>query len=183
VGYDVSLEKAWDAVKGLSKEGKICIKFLNDEYEIDFSKETVLSMSCNIEAKPYYKILILHYIANENKVLGIEGDAWISFKEMEGGEVYFPAFRKRAIEPILRKYQDSPRSISERAASLDTEQMEMGNASIVIKVFSKVKAGIILWAQDDEFDAECNMVFNRSIKNIFPTEDVAVLGGIIASLI
>ena len=52
-----------------------------------------------------------------------------------------------------------------------------------MNAFPKVKAAIVLWEKDDEFDAECNMLFNSSVKKILPTEDVAVLGGLIASRI
>lgn len=182
MGYEVSLKKAWGAFKG-SDEGKGYVKFLGDEYEIGFSQETVTSMSCNIEAKDYYKILILHYLANEDKVLDIETDDWKSFKEMEGGEAYFPAFRKRAIDPILRKYGDNPSAIFERVKALNAERIDTGTAGISIRVFPKVKVGIIVWAKDEEFGADCNMLFNRSINMIVPTEDVVVLSGIIASLI
>ena len=85
MGYDIALKEAWKALDGKSTE-KRCVKFISDEYEVDLSKKTIFSLSCNIEAKDYYKILILHYLANEDKVASIEGDAWISFKEMDGGK-------------------------------------------------------------------------------------------------
>jgi len=180
MGYQDAVEKAWSDLGKIEKQ-KACIKFLNDEYEVDFDKKKILSASCNIEAKDYYKILILHYLANEDKVSNIEGDDWKSFKEMEGGQVYFSAFRKRSIEPILRKYGESPLSIFERAKSFDAEKINTGSAGVSIRVFPKVKIGIILWARDEEFEPDCNVVFNRSIDRIFPTEDIAVLGGILAS--
>ena len=150
---------------------------------MDFNNKKVFSVSCNIEAKDYYKILILHYLANEGKILDIEGDSWKSFKEMEGGQAYFSAFRNRAIEPILRKYGEKPLSMLERAKSFDAEKIETGSAGISIRVFPKVKVGIILWAKDEEFGPDCNVVFNSNADRILPTEDIAVLGGIVASAI
>lgn len=182
MGYEASLKKAWDALKE-TEENKSYVKFLSDEYEVNLSQKTISSRSCNIEPKDYYKILILHYLANEGRVPDIERDAWISFKEMEGGEAYFPAFHKRAIEPIIRKYGDNPDAIFERIHSLNAEKINTGNAAISIRAFPKVKVGIVLWAKDEEFASDCNMLFNRGVKKIFPTEDVAVLGGIVASLI
>ncbi len=182
MGYEVSLKKAWEELVALGKD-KFHVKFLSDEYEVDFSNKRIFSLSCNIDAKDYYKILILHYLANEDKILDIEKDNWISFKEMDGGKIYFPAFHKRTIIPILKKYGDNPTGIFERCNVLNAERINTGTAGISIRVFPKVRIGIILWAKDEEFDADCNMVFNYSIKNIFPTEDVAVLGGIVANLI
>ena len=182
MGYEIALRKAWDAVQGIDIE-RGYLKFFNDEYEIDYTEKNIISMSCNVPAKDYYKLLMLHYIANENKVSKIGNDKWISFKEMDGGEAYFSAFRKRAIDPILRKYGDNPSSIFERARHFKAEKIDTGSAAISISVFPKIKIAVILWAKDDEFSAECNMLFNPEIKYIFPTEDVAVLGGITASLL
>jgi len=181
MGYEASLEKAWDVFKDTS--GRENLRFLSDEYEVDFSRKTILSLSCNVEAKDYYKILILHYLANEGKVSGIEKDRWISFKEMEGGKEYFSAFHKRAISPITRKYGDNPAAMLDRAKMLGAKKIDEGNTAVSIVVFPKIKVGIILWAKDEEFSADCNILFNESIKKILPTEDVAVLGGIVGSLI
>jgi len=182
MGYEISLKKAWDRFQESGKkEGHI--RFLNEEYEIVLSKKTILSRPGNLEAKDYYKILILHYLVNEERVMDIERDAWISFREMEGGGVYFPTFRKRAIEPILRKYGDDPASIFKRAEFFNAERIDTGSAAISLRVFPKVKAGVVLWARDEEFGPDCNMLFNRGIKKILPTEDVAVLGGVVASIL
>ena len=182
MGYEVALKKAWDAVQDAGIKQQY-LKFLNDEYEIDYAEKNIISMSCNTPAKDYYKLLVLHYIANENKALNISSDKWMSFKEMDGGEAYFSAFKKRAIDPILRKYGNNPSSIFERIKPFNAEKIDTGTAAISINAFSKIKIAIILWAKDDEFSADCNMLFNPEIKDILPTEDVAVLGGITASLI
>jgi len=182
MGYEAALKKAWDAVQDAGVKQQY-LKFLNDEYEIDYTEKNIISMACNIPAKDYYKLLILHYIASENKVLNASNDKWMSFKEMDGGEAYFPAFKKRAIDPVFRKYGDNPSDIFERARYLSAEKIDTGTAGISIKAFPKIKVAVIIWAKDDEFSADCNMLFNPEIKEILPTEDVAVLGGIIASLL
>lgn len=182
MGYEVALKKAWDTVQDAGIKQQY-IKFLNDEYEIDYAEKNIISMSCNAPAKDFYKLLLLHYIANENKVLRLRRDEWISFKDMDGGEAYFPAFKKRAIDPILRKYGNNPAGIFERIKSFNAEKIDTGTAAISISAFPKIKIAVILWAEDDEFSADCNMLFNPEIKDILPTEDVAVMGGIIASLL
>jgi hypothetical protein len=182
MGYDAALKKAWDAVKNIDIEQGY-LKFLNNEYEIDYTEKNIISMSSNVPAKDYYKLLILHYIANENKVLKISNDKWMSFKELDGGEIYFPAFKKRVIDLILKKYSDIPSAIFKCIKSLNAEKIDAGSAGISINVFPKVKVAIIIWAKDDEFAADCNMLFNPEIKDILPTEDIAVLGGILAYLI
>lgn len=182
MGYETALKKAWDVAQK-SGAKKRYLRFFNDEYEIDYKERNIISMSCKVPAKDYYKLLILHYLANENKVLKVTTSNWVSFRELEGGEAYFPAFKKRAIDPILRKYGDNPSLIFERAASFSAEKIDTGTAGISISALEKIKIAVILWGKDDEFSAECTMLFNPEIKYIFPTEDVAVLGGITATLL
>ena len=67
MGYEVALKKAWDAIQGIDTQHRY-IKFLNDEYEIDYSNKNIISVSCNAPAKDYYKLLILHYAAGEHRV-------------------------------------------------------------------------------------------------------------------
>ena len=178
MGYEASLKKAWGAFGAGLRNRRI--RFLGDEYEVDFSKKKILSLSRNIEAKDYYKILILHYLASENKIRDTEKDKWISFKELEGGKEYFPAFRKRTIEPILKKYGNDPALIFEGARPLGAEKMSAGSAAVSIEAFPGIRVGVVIWARDDDFSADCNILFNENIKKILPTEDVAVLGGIVA---
>ncbi|MDP2921410.1 MAG: DUF3786 domain-containing protein [Candidatus Omnitrophota bacterium] len=182
MGYDIALKKSWDALEGSAIKERY-VRFFNDEYEINYSDRIVLSMSCNAPAKDYYKLLILHYLANQHKVASASADKWISFKELDGGESYFSAFRKRAIDPVIKKYGDNPLAIIERGKSFNAEKIGTGTAAISINAFPKIKIAIILWAKDEEFSAECSMLFNQEIKEILPTEDVAVLGGITAALI
>ena len=67
MGYEASLKKAWEALEETGKD-KLYVKFLNDEYEADLSRKSISSRSSDIEARDYYKILILHYLANEGRV-------------------------------------------------------------------------------------------------------------------
>jgi len=182
MGYDIALKKAWDALEDINR-GERYLKFLNNEYEIDYTERNIISISSNASAKDYYKLLILHYLTNENRALKTTENSWISFKELDGGEAYFPAFKNRAIGPILKKYGDNPAGIYERAKPFGAKKIDTGTAGISINAFPKIKIAVILWAKDDEFSADCNMLFNPEIKDIFPTEDVAVLGGITAFLL
>ena len=54
----------------------------------------MLSFSCNIPAKDYTSILVLHYLARKLKGLPPVKGEWISFKELPGGEGYYPSFKK-----------------------------------------------------------------------------------------
>jgi len=177
--YEPALNKAWEEIARLSAEKTFTLKFFNDEYSVDVTAKKILSLSCNVPAKDFVSILLLHYL--EQKLKGLPGltKEWISFKELSSGDAYYPAFRKRAIEPILRKYGAAPEAIFKGAA----RKIDQADAAVIIEAFAGVPIMIEIWKGDEEFGPDANMLFDRSISRVFCTEDVAVLGGFVAKYV
>lgn len=181
--YDVALLKAWSELENVAKDKNFSVRFLSDKYEIDLKKKRVLSLSDNIKVQNYISILILHFLLQKLKGLPLLKEEWISFKQLEGGLAYYSAFKKRAIEPIVRKYGADPGALFESTKRFGARKTRLADASIIIEVFDGVPVLITLWKGDREFGPEANILFDKSIEDIFCTEDVAVLAGIIASVI
>jgi len=125
-------------------------------------------------------ILILHFLVKKSQGLPSLTGQWISFKEMDGGLAYYDAFKKRAVDPLLAKYGRDINGFMEACGKFKAKHIEIADAGFILEAFEKVPVMITLWGSDAEFDAEANMLFDQSIKRIFATEDIAVLGGIIA---
>jgi len=181
MGYEVALAKAWEDLANLKAPKNLSVKFLADEFSVDRESKKILSLSCNIAAKDFVSILILHYLAQKVKGLPASGNQWLTFKELCGVEGYAQAYRQRAIEPIIRKYGHHPDGFKEILNRLPGQLATGGDLSIVIEAFSGVSVLIKLWKQDDEFAPDANIYFDASIKDIFCTEDIAVLAQIVAS--
>ena len=181
MAYESALNKAWEDLDRLNPPKIIPVKFLADEYTIDLNARQVISLACNAPAKDFTAILLLHYLACKLKGLPAVTQEWLSFKELSGVEGYLPAFRKRAIEPIIRKYGRHPESLLEDLERLPAKRTNQADVSIVLEVLEGVPALVNLWRADDEFGPEANMLFDRSISQIFSTEDIVVLAGFIAS--
>ncbi|MFA5114535.1 MAG: DUF3786 domain-containing protein [Candidatus Omnitrophota bacterium] len=181
MGYGLALSKAWNELKktGLS-QGSV-VRFLADEYALDLESQRVMSLSCNAPAKDFTAILILHYLTAVSRGLPYLERHWVSFRELAGIEGYSAAFRKRAIEPILRKYGNNAEGLLGALKRLPGQRAPEADVGIVLEVFNGVPAMILLWRSDEEFAAEAAMLFDASIKHIFCTEDIAVLAGVIAS--
>ena len=107
----------------------------------------------------------------------------MSFKELSSGESYYPAFRKRAIEPIIRKHGSNPQGIYACLERVPGERLKQADAAIRSTLLKKFLCLIEMWAGDDEFPPEANLLFDKSIQKIFCTEDIAVLGGFIGKYV
>jgi hypothetical protein len=180
MGYGVAINKAWDELAKLKPAANHTVKFLADEYSINSEEKKVVSLSCNVAAKDFNAILILHYLAQKLKGLPELTAEWLTFREFSGIEGYSEAFRKRAIEPIIRKYGSKPEGLFIAIERLPGKRVEGADAAIVLEVFPGVPALVKLWRQDDEFGPDANMLFDSSIKDIFCTEDIVVLASIVA---
>jgi hypothetical protein len=161
--YTEALFKAWSDLTGVCTEQDYSLRLLNDQYSVDLKNKRIMSASCNVEAKSHYSILILHYLARRVKGLPEVKGQWISFKELPGGQAYYPAFKKRVIDTIVRKYS----------------AWGAADKSEVVDVFEGVPVLITFWRGDEEFAPGANCLFDKSISDIFCTEDVAVLAEIL----
>ncbi len=180
MSYEIALQKSWEELAKLNPGKILSVKFLADEYTVDFADKRVLSLSCNVAAKDFTAILILHYLAHKLKGLPVLAGEWMDFKEISGVEGYQDAFRKRAIEPIIRKYGSNPEGVLSVLERLPGKKAEEGDVGIVLEAFEDVPVLITLWRGDDEFGPDANILFDRSITRIFSTEDIVVLAGFIA---
>jgi len=181
MGYETALNKAWVDLANLKPNDNLSVKFLADEYTVDLESKKVLSLSCNVPAKDFATILILHYLVQKLKGLPGLTNEWLTFRELSGVEGYLEAFRTRAIEPIIRKYGNKPEAILDDLDRLPAKKVNQGDVGIVIEAFKGVPALVELWRKDEEFSPEANILFDKSVTKIFCTEDIVVLAGLIAS--
>ncbi|MCX5697961.1 MAG: DUF3786 domain-containing protein [Candidatus Omnitrophica bacterium] len=180
MGYEVAINKAWEELSQYNIGKDTAVRFLGDEYSLEQEKKKVISLACNVPAKDFTAILILHYLAQKAKGLPALTGEWVSFKEMSGVEGYAAAFRKRAIEPVIRKYGSRPDGILSVLDRLPGKKVDQGDIGIVLEAFKDIPVLVTLWKPDDEFGPEANMLFDRNISQVFCIEDVVVMAGLVA---
>ena len=178
--YQIALNMAWDELEKTTKTTRFSLPFLNDTYSIDCEKREVFSASCNVPAKPFYSIIILHYLAKKESQLEAPSGEWMLFKELPGGPGYYVNFKKRVLGVILKKYAQNPDELSKLSERFSTREEKLADISIVLNVAEALSVLINFWRGDDEFGPEANLLFDRNISKILCTEDIVVLSEIIA---
>lgn len=180
MGYEVALAKAWLELENLNREAKGSVRFLADEYEVDLENKRVLSFGCNVPAKDHIGILVLHYLIQKLKGISPVTGEWISFHQLPGGQGYYPAFKKRVIAPIVRKYGANPEALFELTERFRAKRVQLADISVVVNALDSVPVLITFSRADEEFGAEANVLFDKNIEDIFCTEDIVVLAEFIA---
>ena len=182
MSYQQALNKAWKELSNLTQENH-AVRFLSDSFLVDLKSKIITYHSDGSDTKEFISILVLHYLVQHIKGIDRASGEWISFRQLDGGNGYYPAFHKRAIDPVIKKFGQNPKALLEVVSRLSTEQADFGDIGLIITIFPKVKFLVTLWLGSDEFGPNANILFDRNIGKIFPTEDVAVLSGLLASFL
>ena len=157
----------------------IKIDFLGQQFEVEypsgkFSNEPALEG----ELPAFARILVLHYLVNRSEAQ--QTGQLISYKELPGGSIYIQPFTNRAIRPLVSAFGDNPENLVKVAHRLGGEQVKLGDAGVVLKVFPKIPVTLVMWGADEEFPASGNILFDSSAGSVLHTEDYAVLASFVA---
>lgn len=181
MGYESAKNKAWEELAKLNPAPTQEVKLLGEGFEVNLKDKSVVSLTTQGQAKEFSAILILHYLHQKLKGLPQLNNEWLTFRELSGVEGYYEAFRRRAIEPVIKKYGSNPQGIFADLSKFPASKFEGGDAGVIVKAFEGVPALVKVWGSDAEFKADANIYFDRSIIKIFCTEDIVVLAGLIAT--
>ncbi len=151
----------------------ITTEYLNQSYLISLPDIEISLMDSEAAIPLRDKILIVHYLSQakgtplSNKI--------ISYKELPEGTNYFPTFYKRAIKPIVDHFGKEPEGLVDVAAKLGGYKVDYGDVAVTINAFPRVPITFVLWKGGEEFPPEGNILFDSTIPDYLPIEDINVL--------
>jgi len=131
------------------------------------------------EAAPPLPILALHYLAATSP-LPLAGEL-ISFRELEGGELYYAAYEGRAIRPLRERFGADPPLLLKAGESVHAKPFRLGHASLEIPFFPRIPVFVVVWAGDDEVPSSANILYDSTIRQQMHTEETAVAASLVAS--
>jgi len=157
--------------------GEILITYLGDNFRVSYPDGRVEPAEDGKEVSLTVKILILHYLNTANGA-PLQGKL-ISFKELPDGAIYIEPFTRRAIKPMLNLFAERQEEFVELAKGMGAEIQSLGDTSVTIYPFPNVPITYVIWSGDDEFPASGNILFDASAPFYLPTEDYALVSGLI----
>ena len=119
------------------------------------------------------KLLVLHYLLTANGT-PLSGRL-ITFQELPDGNVYYPTFQKRSVQPLLSNFGYETEGLLPLAEKLGGKSVELGDMAVTVNAFPRVPVTIVVWKGDAEFAASGSILFDAGISNYLPTEDITVL--------
>lgn len=154
------------------------VLFLNRAYRIGFPEFTFEDeLDSQKEVPIQEQILILHYMLTPAP--SPLTDNWISYREIPGASFYYSSFVRRAIDPLKKVFGQNIGDFIRAGDLLGGKNIDTGDAGYEFRLFPNIRVRIILWAGDEEFPAEANMVFDENIGSMLSPEDIAWLAGML----
>lgn len=172
---------AWEpSGEGPEGSGSVVVTFLGTPYVIQGPGGAVRYRHAPGEQEPalWEKIIVLHYFnrADGSPLAG----TWISVKEIPDSRLYLPNFEKRAVRPLLGRFGGEPEAIRKPAEAIGGTGAELGDVSVTVPVFSRVPITLVFWKGDEEFEPRLQILFDRTIVNYLPTEDIILASQMLA---
>jgi len=192
MGLEDAFEKAWDDLKHMNipeicqlaavpppdSKGHVWVPLLGENFAVHVDEEKVLFNGTE-EARPDKGLIVLHYLIG---AMSIEPTGTLlSFRELKGGDVYWKAYEGRSILRLQDFFGERPNALHEAVKGMEHKRASMGDVGYIITALPKVPVTVAVWGSDDELPASANVLWDETVKYYLHTEDVAVLGGIVAS--
>lgn len=187
-GYNTSymraVETLQNAVAPAELAGRCGAEYTPDRFELAyFGKRCAVTLpGCDFSLPDLSlgeKILILHYLISQGPVE--ENPPQATFESLRGGMFYFQTFKKRGPDRVLADFGNKPQALRRIAAYCGWAESSTGEFSIIIPALPLIDLTVAFYAGDDEFPPEVKFLFRRDITSFLPLEDVAALGGFVAT--
>jgi hypothetical protein len=161
-----------------ANHGRFLVPFFGTLHSVDWPQGTVQITSDGKDADIATQILLLHYLLSADGMpLASE---WIAFRNLPGGLGYDAAFQGRANHRLDGSFGTDLHAFETAALSLSGERLSFGDASYLFRVLPRVWLAVVLYLADEDFPASTRVLFDGAACHYLPTEDLAVLGGMLA---
>ena len=124
------------------------------------------------------EILILHYFLHASGA-PLTGRK-ITYKELHDGLNYYPTFYKRSISPVVNRFKNEPQKLPEAARPMGGVTTDYGDSAVTVPAFPRVPLTYVVWRGDSEFPADGSILFDSTISEYLPTEDITIICEVIA---
>ena len=128
------------------------------------------------EAHVDVTVVVAHYLARSVGPLDLADS--VRYMGLDGASAFAAAFRSRVEVPLLRRFGEDPDGFASAVTQLGGH--EVGGGRWRIPFLPHLPLGVRVGFVEDDLPAECVILFPRRAGYVYPVEDLAVVGGLMA---
>ena len=110
----------------------------------------------------YFHLFSIHYLLGSQAV-DIAG-SWISEKEVPGGATFFRGPHRIPTDIVSKRFNNDIDAFQQRCRQLGGESIDMADAAYKFRITDRISVAALYWQGDDEFPAECKILYDRTIN-------------------
>ncbi|HID64323.1 MAG TPA: DUF3786 domain-containing protein [Anaerolineae bacterium] len=157
---------------------RVTVSFFGTTYVVEHPTARVWTQETGKMPSYGLQTLFLHYLLTaDGRPLSGE---WVSFRELPDGLFYQQAFRQRSLLPLEGKFGHNRLAFEKAAMALGGEKLDMAESSFRFYALPRVPLAALLWTGDEEFPPAVQILFDASAGGYLPTEDLAMVGGVLS---
>ena len=156
--------------------GAFRLTLLGTEYTITWPEYTIAP----VPALPVQTFLLRRLLEGTNKVwLG----TWKTFREMPWGEMYTTPYTGRVLTRAAFTFGFKLPKFAAACEKLGGRKLSHGDEGYEFDFFGPFKIQILMWAGDDEFPPNAQVLYTENFADCFAAEDRVVAGDILITQI
>lgn len=104
---------------------------------------------------------------------------WLPFEQLKNARAFGPAFRKGNLAPFAATFDGHAEELERALRAFRGQPLPTGDVGYQIDVFPCIPVQVLFWDGDDEFPAQCNLLFDRSATDFIHVESVVSIASMV----
>ena len=163
------------------EEGKFTLTLLGQTYRISWPQYALEVLDGGKEPALPTQTFLLRILL-EAKDVAWAGQ-WKTFREMPWGEMYNTPYTGRVLTRAAFSFGFKIAKFAAACEKLGARKLNHGDAGYEFDFFGPYRMQILMWAGDDEFPPNAQVIYTDNFADGFAAEDRVVAGDILVSLI
>jgi hypothetical protein len=139
---------------------------------VDPQRRTITASSTDADwiltrAAYFSRLSILHYLLGARKIP--DAGRLVKPAELKTGQ-FFQGSHALPLERIATRFATDHEGFLRRATRYGGEPQSYGDAAVELRPFPRVPVTLILWEEDEEFPARCELLFDAGCEQQLPTD-------------
>jgi hypothetical protein len=157
--------------------GDFSLLVWDQEMVVSFPELAIRSVSTEQGCGPAIQALVLYYFLSANG-MPLTG-RYISYSELPDGRFYSQAFQGYTGYELARRFGNEPEALLNAAVKIGGIPHSLGDASFLFQVLPHVMLLVVYWQGDDDFPANCQILFDAAAATQLPTDACAIAGSML----
>jgi hypothetical protein len=161
----------------LDRDGNLRVEFLRREYVIDQAEWTIVRAEDGAVPASIMQSLILTYLSTADGTPPT--DRWVGFRELPNGLFYAQAFQGYTGAELVRDFNGDVERFKRASEKLQGRVVPIGEAGYAFQVLPRLKLAVTMWAGDDEFPSQAQVLFQETAPHYLITDGLAIVGSLL----